>query len=75
MFPEYRDLISQLKTKDRHFFHLFDKHNALDQKIKNMEARIESGSHEEIEVLKKEKLLIKDQLHEILKKANGKNSI
>jgi uncharacterized protein YdcH (DUF465 family) len=40
-----------------------------------MEARIESGSHEEIEVLKKEKLLIKDQLYEILKKANSKNSI
>ena len=31
MFPEYRDLISQLKTTDHHFQHLFDKHNELDQ--------------------------------------------
>ena len=74
MFPEYRDLISQLKTKDRHFLHLFDKHNELDQTIKNMEARIEPASHEEIEVLKKEKLLLKDQLYEILKKANSNNT-
>jgi len=37
MFPEYRDLISQLKTTDHHFTHLFDKHNTLDQKIKNLE--------------------------------------
>lgn len=67
MFPEYRDLISTLKTTDRHFAHLFDKHNALDQKIKNMESHIESGTHEEIETLKKQKLLLKDQLYSLLK--------
>jgi len=37
MFPEYRDLITKLKTTDHHFTRLFDRHNALDQKIKNME--------------------------------------
>ena len=71
MFPEYRDLITKLKTTDHHFVHLFDKHNALDQKIKNMEAHIESGTHEEIETLKKEKLLLKDQLYTILRKASS----
>ena len=69
MFPEFRDLITQLKTTDRHFLHLFDKHNALDQKIKNMETHVEPGTHEEIETLKKEKLLLKDQLYVILRKA------
>ena len=44
--------------------------NALDQKIKNMEARIETGAPEEIESLKKEKLQLKDQLYTILRKAN-----
>lgn len=43
MFPEYRDLITRLKTEDAHFTRLFDKHNAIDQQIKNMEARIEAG--------------------------------
>jgi uncharacterized protein YdcH (DUF465 family) len=70
MFPEYRDLISQLKTTDHHFNRLFEQHNAVDQRIKNMESRIEAGTHEDIETLKKEKLQLKDQLYAILKKAS-----
>jgi len=70
MFPEYRELISQLKTTDHHFRTLFDRHNALDQKIKNMESHIEPGTNEEIETHKKEKLLLKDQLYAILQKAS-----
>lgn len=69
MFPEYRDLITRLKSSDRHFLSLFDQHNALDQKIKNMENHVESGSPTEIEKLKKEKLALKDQLYAILRKA------
>jgi uncharacterized protein YdcH (DUF465 family) len=71
MFPEYRDLISKLKTSDHHFGRLFEQHNSLDQKIKNMESHIEAGSHEVIEALKKEKLLLKDQLYGILRKAEA----
>ncbi|MDP2367365.1 YdcH family protein [Rhodoferax sp.] len=71
MFPEYRDLISQLKATDHRFNRLFEQHNAVDQKVKNMESRIEPGTHEDIETLKKEKLLLKDQLYAILKKASG----
>ncbi|MEC5205804.1 YdcH family protein [Vogesella urethralis] len=67
MFPEFRDLISKLKTEDTHFTRLFDKHNELDQQIKNIENRIESGSAVDIENLKKEKLKLKDELYVILK--------
>ncbi|MDM7950711.1 YdcH family protein [Hydrogenophaga sp.] len=67
MFPEYRDLISKLKGHDAHFTRLFDKHNDLDQLIKNKEAHIEPGSQIEIEQLKKEKLLLKDQIYAHLK--------
>ena len=63
MFPEYRDLITKLKTEDARFERLFDKHNELDQKIKNMESHIEPGTPVEIEVLKKEKLALKDQIY------------
>ena len=65
MFPEYRDLITELKTTDAHFLRLFDKHNELDQRIKNMENHVEHATHEEIEVLKKEKLLLKDQIYQL----------
>ena len=69
MFPEYRDLITQLKTTDRHFLNVFDKHNELDQKIKNMESGIEPATNLGIEALKKEKLALKDELYQILRKA------
>ena len=69
MFPEYRDLITQLKTTDRHFLNLFDKHNELDQKIKNMESGVEPATSLTIEALKKEKLVLKDELYQILRKA------
>ena len=69
MFPEYRDLITRLKSEDTHFTRLFDEHNELDQRIKNLEARIELGTDNEIETLKKEKLNLKDQLYTILKDA------
>ena len=69
MFPEFRDQISQLKGNDHHFTRLFDKHNELDQKIKNMETHVESGSPTDIENLKKEKLSLKDQIYVILQKA------
>ncbi|MEP6970156.1 MAG: YdcH family protein [Betaproteobacteria bacterium] len=69
MFPEFRDRITQLKTTDTHFMRLFEQHNALDRKVKNMEANITPSTHDEIETLKKEKLLLKDQLYAILKNA------
>lgn len=71
MFPEYRELISQLKVSDPRFRHLFSKHNDLDQRIKNMEVHIEPASHEDIESLKKKKLRLKDELYELLQKTNA----
>lgn len=69
MFPEFRDLITQLKQSDKHFTRLFDRHNEIDQKIKNIEANLEVATHEEIESLKKEKLHLKDEVYTILQKS------
>jgi len=71
MFPEYRDLITQLKHNDLHFTKLFDRHNEIDQKIQNIETNAEQATDAEIETLKKEKLNLKDQLYSILTKASG----
>ena len=68
MFPEFRELISKLKTTDHHFSRLFDKHNGIDEEIQKLETKIPAGTHVEIENLKKEKLLLKDQLYAILTK-------
>ena len=69
MFPEYRELISQLKGKDYHFSRLFDEHNALDHQIANLEAKLLPGGEAQVDKLKKAKLQLKDQLHQILQKA------
>ncbi len=70
MFPEYRELITQLKHTDLHFTRLFDRHNELDQKIKNIETQIELGTQEETERLKKEKLHLKDEIYKLLQQAS-----
>jgi uncharacterized protein YdcH (DUF465 family) len=71
MFPEYRDLISKLKTEDRHFERRFNEHNALDEKITEMEKRVTPVGADEIETLKKKKLALKDELYQILRKASA----
>lgn len=71
MFPEYRDLITRLKGHDHHFTRLFDEHNALDQKIKNLENQVPLPPAVEIESLKKQKLHLKDQLYTVLRKAHA----
>jgi uncharacterized protein YdcH (DUF465 family) len=70
MFPEFRELISELKTSNRYFHKLFDQHNDLDQRIRLIEAHLEPGTHEEIEVMKKQKLAIKDELYQLLKRVS-----
>lgn len=71
MFPEFRDLISRLKIEDEHFARIFDRHNELDQQIKNMEAGLVPADAAAIENLKKEKLQLKDSLYQILRKASN----
>ncbi|WP_027796276.1 YdcH family protein [Paraburkholderia acidipaludis] len=71
MFPEFRDLISRLKTEDEHFARIFHRHNELDQRIKNREAGLVPANGMEIEQLKKEKLQLKDSLYQILRKASN----
>jgi uncharacterized protein YdcH (DUF465 family) len=70
MFPEYRQLITQLKSENAHFSALFQRHNDLDQEIQNMEDGKVPSSSAHIEVLKKEKLLLKDKLYGLLRAAD-----
>ena len=69
MFPEYRDLITRLKNEgtNSRFLSLFQKHNDLDHKIKTLEGHDVGSIHAEIDTLKKEKLLVKDELYALLR--------
>ncbi len=61
MFPEYRELISKLKTTQPRFQSLFEKHNALDHEIIRLEKM--NADHDQIQRLKREKLSLKDKLY------------
>jgi hypothetical protein len=74
MFSEYRDLVAQLKASDPRFLALFDQHDALDQQIRNMEAHVLMATHQEIETAKKQKLLLKDQVYTLLRKASASSA-
>lgn len=65
MFPEFRDLISRLKTTDAHFQRKFDLHNQLDNEISQLEK--EYASDNQVRELKKQKLKLKEELFEMLK--------
>jgi len=74
MFPEYRELITHLKTENPRFLSLFDKHNRLDGEILRREGPNGTGYCEEVAHLKREKLRLKDELYQMLKNASLQQS-
>ncbi|NDJ57638.1 DUF465 domain-containing protein [Enterobacteriaceae bacterium 4M9] len=74
MFPEYRQLITELKESNPRFRSLFEKHNQLDHDIAQLEHPDGSGYCEKVASMKKEKLKLKESLWEILKSADKATS-
>lgn len=72
MFPEYRDLITHLKSSHTRFALLFQKHNALDKEIAHMESTSPHTLHDEIAHKKKEKLHTKDLMLVILQEEDAR---
>ena len=69
MFPEHRELVAVLKEQEPHFAKLFEEHDVLNKKIAQLELDpINRNIYDDIELLKRQKLKIKDELYAILKK-------
>lgn len=69
MLHEYRDIITQMKQNNAanaHFLKIFDKHNALDNQINKAENGEAHLTDTELEVLKKEKLQLKDEAYTMI---------
>ena len=62
MLAEYRSEITELKQNNAHFEKIFEKHNKLDQDVQDAEHGRVGMSDFEIEKMKKEKLLLKDEM-------------
>ncbi|MFT7879907.1 MAG: YdcH family protein [Sulfurimonas sp.] len=61
MLHEYRDEISALKQENAHFAKIFEKHNELDQQTTDADEGRLHLADAELEQMKKEKLLLKDE--------------
>lgn len=69
MLHEYRDIITQMKQNNAstaHFLKIFDKHNSLDSQITKAENGEITLTDTELETLKKEKLLLKDEAYSLI---------
>ena len=65
--PEYRELIHELKASNQHFARLFDQYHDIDHEIYRIEQGVETPSDDYTEVLKKQRLKLKDELLAILR--------
>ncbi|MCK9374067.1 MAG: DUF465 domain-containing protein [Sulfuricurvum sp.] len=66
MLHEYRDVITHMKENNAanaHFLKIFDRHNDLDNQINKAEKGEIPMTDLELEKLKKEKLLLKDEAY------------
>lgn len=66
MLHEYKDEIHELKVSNAHFAKIFEKHNELDKKVEDAEANRVILTDIELETLKKEKLLLKDEAYKMI---------
>jgi uncharacterized protein YdcH (DUF465 family) len=66
MLHEYKEEIHELKMNNAHFAKVFEKHNELDKKVEDAEADRVILTDVELETLKKEKLLLKDEAYKMI---------
>ncbi|MDX2095203.1 MAG: YdcH family protein [Alphaproteobacteria bacterium] len=69
-FPEMRERIHQMKTSSNHFARLFDEYDAMEHSVHRIESGAEAATDDRLEELKKQRLSLKDELFELLKKAS-----
>ncbi len=68
-FPEYAEKIHELKTANAHFSKLTDEYHEVNREIHRLETRVEAGSDEREEELRKKRIHLKDEIAAMLSKA------
>jgi len=66
-FPDLEQKIARLRESDQEFARLMDEYDTLDARVRRLEELGTPVADETIEDLKKERLLLKDRLYEILR--------
>ena len=66
-FPDLEQKIARLRESDEEFARLMDEYDTLDARVRRLEELGTPVADETIEDLKKERLMLKDRLYEILR--------
>jgi len=66
-FPDLEQKIARLRESDEEFARLMTEYDTLDARVRRLEELGTPVADETIEDLKKERLLLKDRLYEILR--------
>jgi uncharacterized protein YdcH (DUF465 family) len=66
-FPESKDTIHTLKTSNQHFARLFDQYDDVDHEVRRIETGVQTTSDEYLEIKKKERLKLKDELYGMIR--------
>ena len=65
-FPDKVDRLHELKTSNAHFARLSDEYHLINREIHRIESDVEPSSDERSTDLRKQRLLLKDQIAAIL---------
>lgn len=68
-FPGYKEQIHTLKVSNAHFAKILEKWEEVDKQIARAESRIELMSEAEEELLRKQRLALKDEIYSMLQQA------
>lgn len=65
-FPEHSDLLHEMKMKDAHFQRISDRYHDVNREIHRIEAQIEAATDERLEGLKKQRLVMLDEVADMI---------
>ena len=68
-FPEHKERIHLLKMENNYFLRLFDEYHDVANQVRNIENEVEVRSDIFLEDKKKQRLMLKDKLYSLIKKA------
>ena len=69
--PEFHDQIESLRARDLDFSALMEKHDHLDEEIRELEEKGQPVADQYMEDMKKERALLKDRIYAALRAATG----
>ena len=64
--PEHKDRIHELKMNNNHFAKMFEEYHEIDHEVHRIEQGVENTADDYLELKKKERLNLKDQMYKML---------